>query len=168
MTKADNQEQVLIKTLALAPHPEGGYYRETYRAGIDMAGKNLPEVFGGRRQSATSILFLLSSSDFSAFHKLNQDEVWYFHQGGLLILHLIHEDGTYEELKLGLPHNNGQPQCIIPAKTLFAAETKGEYCLVGCMTSPGFDFADLVMPSRKTIMEQHPQHETLIKKFTRT
>ena len=76
MTKED-----IIKALDLSPHPEGGFYKETYRATGVIDKANLPENYGGERNYSTAIYFMLTSDTFSAFHKINQDEFWHFHQG---------------------------------------------------------------------------------------
>ncbi|ALO16238.1 hypothetical protein L21SP5_02615 [Salinivirga cyanobacteriivorans] len=163
------EEQQIIENLNLKPHPEGGFFRETYRTPIFVAGKNLPESFGGRRNLSTSILFFLPAGNFSAFHRLRQDEVWYFHHGKGPVLHCIYPDNTYKKITLGpgIEHNQ-YPQFEIPANTLFAAQTIQNYALVGCLATPGFDFADLDMPPAAQLIKEFPDHQQIIKTLTRT
>ncbi|WP_054816616.1 cupin domain-containing protein [Nocardia arizonensis] len=124
--------------LDLAPHPEGGWYRETWRTTITFA----PEGYPGERASATGIYFLLMPGERSAPHTVASDEVWLWHRGGPLIL-----DIGGEEIVLGPEVEHGQvPQAIVPAGTSQAARPAGdEYVLVSCIVSPGFDFADFHM-----------------------
>ena len=159
----------IIKNFDMKPHPEGGYYTENYRSKINIAEKNLPESFSGRRSISTSILFLLPQNSFSAFHKLKQDEIWYYHAGEGLVLHCIAPDHTYTKHVMGSGIKAGEfPQIIIPAGTFFAAETTNNFAFSGCVVTPGFDFADLDMPSAAQLIKMFPEHESLIRKFTRS
>ena len=90
----------LIRALGLQPHPEGGWYRETYRATESIATGGLPERYAGPRSHATAIYFLLTSDTFSALHRLKSDEQWHFYGGSPLSLHLIHADGRYTPITL--------------------------------------------------------------------
>lgn len=163
------EEKQIIENLNLKAHPEGGFYRETYRSKIFVAEKNLPDAFGGRRSLSTSILFFLPANTFSAFHRLRQDEVWYFQSGEGPVIHCIFQDNKYRKVNMGPGTlKNEQPQVTIPAGTLFAAEARNQYSLVGCLASPGFDFADLEMPTAAQLIKSHPKHENIIKKLTRT
>lgn len=162
-------EEKIIKNLNLKAHPEGGFFRETYRASISLAEKNLPEAFGGRRNLSTSILFFLPEGSFSAFHRLRQDEVWYFHNGSEPVLHCIFPDNTYQKIIMGPGTEKVEhPQVTIPAGTLFAAHANNNYALVGCLATPGFDFADLEMPTAAQLINEFPDHKRIIKAFTRT
>ncbi len=84
-----NTKETLIKTLDLQPHPEGGYYKETYRSQGSISKDALPAMYNGSRNYATGIYFLLTSESFSAFHKINQDEMWHFYEGAPIRLHII-------------------------------------------------------------------------------
>lgn len=162
-------EQEIIERLQLQPHREGGYFRETYRSDILLSARNLPETFGGRRTLATSIIFFLPQGAFSIFHRLKQDEIWNFHAGSPISIHAIAPNGTYKYIELGDGiKDKGVPQVIIPAGTFFAAEATQGYGLLGCIAAPGFDYADLDMPASSQLIKLFPQHETLIKKFTRS
>ena len=105
----------LIRTLDLQPHPEGGWYRETYRSTESITKNALPERYGGPRNYATVIYFLLDSSSFSALHRLNSDEQWHFYSGSALTVHVIHPDGRYEPIRLGSNLVGGETfQAVVP------------------------------------------------------
>src|SRR6266481_10175964 len=90
-----------IDKLGLIAHPEGGYYRETYRSGLSIAREALPAQFSGPRLVSTAIYFLLEGKNFSAFHRLRSDELWHFYVGSPLAVHVIGPGGDYSELSLG-------------------------------------------------------------------
>jgi predicted cupin superfamily sugar epimerase len=159
-----------IKYLGLAPHPEGGWYRETYRSSETIARASLPARFDGDRAFATAIYYLLESGDFSALHRIRQDEGWHFYDGSPLTLHLIAPDGTYTTHRLGRDLHSGQePQALAPAGWYFAAtvDEAGSFSLVGCTVAPGFDFADFEMPAREELSRLYPQHREVIECLTR-
>jgi predicted cupin superfamily sugar epimerase len=159
-----------IEALGLRPHPEGGYFRETYRSAELVARANLPERFTGDRHFATAIYFLLEEQDFSAFHRLKSDEMWHFYDGHALAVHVIDPDGTYSTIKVGKAVERGEyPQAVVPAGHFFAAtvDDPAGYCLVGCTVAPGFDFADFEMPGRQRLIGMYPQHHRVIEKLTR-
>lgn len=111
-----------IKRLRLRPHPEGGYYRETYRAPEMIAKADLPRRYNGRRALATAIYFLLRGDQCSAFHRLKSDEIWHFYDGSPLFIFVIGNDGRLTTAKLGLNAEEGeQPQFVIRAGAWFAA-----------------------------------------------
>ena len=138
----------LIKALALAPHPEGGFYRETYRT------------------TSTAIYFLLPAGEFSAFHFLRSaDEMWHHYGGDPVELHLISPDGKHRVEILGAE----QPQVLVPAGTLQAARVRGtNHALCGCTVTPAFTFDDFEMPTRDELLARHPQNEEVIRKLTRS
>jgi predicted cupin superfamily sugar epimerase len=90
-----------IEKLELIPHPEGGYFRQTYRSEISIAREALPGGYMGARVVSTAIYFLLDGKNFSAFHRLRSDEVWHFYAGAALIVHGIDPLGKYFSLLLG-------------------------------------------------------------------
>ena len=100
-----------ITQLNLLPHPEGGWYRETYRAAESIPAAGLPARFRGPRAFGTSIYFLLPAASFSAFHRIHSDELWHFHAGDPLELHLLHPDGRHEMRPVG----PGAFQAVAPA-----------------------------------------------------
>ncbi|WP_282781858.1 MULTISPECIES: cupin domain-containing protein [unclassified Nocardia] len=125
----------LAAELDLLPHPEGGWYRETWRSPVEFT----PPGYDGPRASATAIYFLLLPGEKSAPHTVASDELWLWHRGGPLALNI---DG--EEIILGPDVERGQrPQAIVPGGVSQAARPLGDdYVLVSCVVAPGFDFAD--------------------------
>lgn len=155
----------LIDTLGLTPHPEGGAFRETFRAPLALTG--LPH--GAPRAASTAIYYLLPPGAFSAFHVVASDEVFHFYDGAPLELDLLHDDGAHERLVLGRDVAAGErPQRVVPAGVLQAAAPRGDgWSLVGCTVAPGFEFADFVMPSRASLVSRFAAHEALITSRTR-
>lgn len=155
-----------IESLDLQPHPEGGFYRETWRAaqGIVMPGR-----FGGPRPYGTAIYFLLPAGQMSALHRIRSDEMWHFYTGKPLILVMIHPDGRRQDILLGPDMERGQCfQAVVPAGVWFGARVLSPtgYALVGCTVSPGFDFGDFEMASYAQLSRQFPQHAKLIEAMT--
>lgn len=166
MTRADEW----IKKLKLVPHPEGGWFIESYRSGESIAGHALPGRFSGPRSFSTAIYFLLKSNEFSAFHKIKQDETWHFYDGSPVLLHLIDDQSQYFSIKIGNDPTQGiLPQFTVPAGWLFAAEVsdKNNFSLVGCTVAPGFDFADFEMPSSAELLQKYPQYNSIILELSR-
>ncbi|OQY12878.1 MAG: hypothetical protein B6I31_02320 [Desulfobacteraceae bacterium 4572_19] len=158
-----------IKNLKLQPHPEGGYFKENYRSHEVIAKIALPNRFSGDRVFSTGIYFLLNKNDYSAFHVINQDEMWHFYEGSSVTIHIIDKDGTYSTLSLGRDITNGEShQVIVKAGCFFAAENNNKelYSLSGCTVAPGFDFADFKMPGRNKLIKMFPQHIKIINMFT--
>lgn len=119
----------LIETLSLAPHPEGGWYRQTWEG---------PQVDG--RASGTAILFLLRANERSHWHRVDADEIWLYHAGAPIVLSL--GETTARDHILGPDVLAGQsPQIIVPKGVWQAARSTGAYTLVSCTVSPGFRFA---------------------------
>src|SRR5262249_8421528 len=147
----------------LAPHPEGGYFRETFRAPLEVSTTK------GPRAAHTAIYFLLPSGAFSAFHRVSSDEVWHYYDGDPLDLHLIDEAGTYSCVRLGRDIARGEvPQHVVPAGVWQAAAPHGElHTLCGCTVAPGFDFRDFEMPPRETLLAQVPMCADIIRSMTR-
>ncbi len=159
----------IIKRLELKPHPEGGFFKETYRSQGEIKEDSLDPSYNGKRNYSTCIYFLLTSDSFSAFHRINQDEIWHFYDGSPIRLHTISEEGNYEYFVIGRNFVNGEePQLIVPSGSWFAAEVinNGDFSLVGCTVSPGFSFEDFEMGSRKELISQFPQHEKIVTRLT--
>ncbi len=159
----------LIDFFDLKEHPEGGYFKEVYRSKGEILKQNLPKNFIGNRNYCTSIYFLLTSHKFSAFHKINQDEIWLFYKGYPLKLHTISPKGKYDSVLIGNDFSNGEiPQFTVPANYYFAAEVleKNAFSFVGCTVSPGFDFRDFILPSCNELSERFPDHKTIISTLT--
>ncbi len=159
----------LIKHYNLLPHPEGGFFRQTYAAVELIFKEALPERFEGSRSFSTAIYFLLPTGSFSAFHRIKSDEVWHFYEGCPLNIHVIHPNGDYECLKLGSNLNNGESyQLVVPANSWFASEPigdNGSFSLVGCTVSPGFDFSDFELAEVAALTNQFPKHIELIRRL---
>jgi len=158
-----------IKDLGLEVHPEGGYFRETFRAEGEIDGTALPEKYGASRKYYTSIYFLLKDMEVSHFHRIKSDEIWAFHAGDALDIHVISPKGVYEILKLGLDISKGEkPQHIVKAGSWFGATLANgsAYSLVGCMVAPGFDFADFELAKRKDLITLYPDYQKVIIELT--
>jgi hypothetical protein len=173
-----------IHHLDLQPHPEGGYYRQTYRAHLSLPKSGLPPEFSGPRPASTAIYFLLKAGDFSAFHRLRSDELWHFYSGSSVLVHVIAPDGAYSSIHLGPNPEAGEAfQSVVMAGCWFASEiapqiaendarpqpnpTPETYALVGCTVAPGFDFDDFELARREALANRYPQHRELITRLTR-
>ncbi|MCM0082405.1 cupin domain-containing protein [Geomonas sp. Red32] len=162
--------QELVARLGLTRHPEGGWFRETYRSPEIVGTGALPERFGGSRSFCTSIYFLLEAGDISALHRIKSDELWHFHLGSPLTVQVITPEGERRELRLGSDLAAGESlQAVVPAGCWFGAELSGGegFALVGCTVSPGFDFADFEMGERGSLLALFPAHRELITRLTR-
>lgn len=165
----DKTAEYWIRQLNLEAHPEGGFYKRTYQSNEAVHDDELSVEFSGTRYLSTSIYFLLRSQDVSHFHRLKSDEIWYYHGGSSLTVHVIHEDGTYEAIQLGPDLERGEVlQAVVPANSIFGSTVKesNTYALVGCMVSPGFDFADFELFARAELLALYPEHEPIICKLT--
>lgn len=154
--------QYFIDNLKLVEHPEGGYYASTFHAEDPIAVRDV------ERPIYTSIYFLLRSQDISHLHRLKSDELWYYHSGSSLTVHMIYPDGTYEAKKLGLNLEAGEvPQVLVPKNTIFGSsvDDADTFSLVGCMVAPGFDFADFELFTQAELLADFPQHEAVICKM---
>jgi len=160
----------LIKEFDLFPHPEGGYYKETYRSAEMIPSTALPARFAGNRNFSTAIYFLLEEGNFSAFHRIKSDECWHFYAGGPLLVHVIHQNGTLETIKLGNVITAGERfQFVVPAGCWFASEPSpgSTFSFVGCTVAPGFDFADFELAEAGNLMKRFPEHQTMIQRLCR-
>lgn len=153
----------------MSAHPEGGWYKETYRSQGSIPQQALPTDLMGDRSYSTGIYFLLTKENFSTFHRIKSDEVWHFYDGDGLDIHELATDGSYTKHQLGLDLENGErPQLVIAAKSWFASEVNngGSWSLVGCTVSPGFDFQDFEMAERTRLISVFSDHEELITRLT--
>lgn len=158
-----------ISKLQLIRHVEGGSYKEIYRSPLVIDKSQLPESFANSRHISTSIYFLLEKNQFSAFHRIQSDELWHFYTGDSLSIFEISDNGTITEHKLGNNPEKGEYfQCMIKAGNWFASAVNegGEYSLAGCTVSPGFDFEDFELGERTTLITMFPQHTELITRLT--
>lgn len=159
-----------IRALDLQPHPEGGWYRETYRAGETIPRAALPARFDDPRALSTAIYFLLTAESFSALHRIRSDELWHFYAGHALTVHIIAADGAYRALRLGPDLARGEAfQAVVPAGCWFGAtvEAPEGFALVGCSVAPGFDFADFELARRKELVARYPAQQKIIERLTR-
>ena len=123
----------VIRLLELKPHPEGGYFRETFRDA--RTGE-------GGRAASTAIYFLLARGERSHWHRIDAVEIWHWHAGALLELEIAPENGPRRRVVLGIDLAAGErPQAIVPARAWQAARTLGDWTLVSCTVAPGFEFA---------------------------
>lgn len=170
MKTSSKDAQDWIESLHLAPHPEGGYFRQTYRSEMTIPQTALPRGFTGPRAVSTAIYFLLEGENFSAFHRLRSDEMWHFYAGSPLTVRVIDPAGEYSSILLGGDAEGGQVfQAVVPSGCWFAshvADWKG-WALVGCTVAPGFDFADFEIAKRPKLAAMYPEHRKMIQKLTR-
>jgi predicted cupin superfamily sugar epimerase len=158
----------LIEMLGLIAHPEGGFYRETFRSPLQTRG--LPWLDAGTARSAsTAIYFLLPAGSFSAFHRIQADEVWHHYDGDPIELHTLSRQHGHRRMLLGRDLSAGErPQHVVPGGVYQAAAPIGSrYALCGCTVAPGFDFADFTMPDRSALLGEFPASQALIERFTR-
>ncbi len=150
----------LIAQLELKPHPEGGFYAETFRSAIDVGAP------GAARGALTSIYYLLSAADFSAFHRLRSDEIWHHYRGAPVAVEMIDADGWRRQAVLG---DGNAWQAAIPAGSWFAAHVldAGAWALVGCDVAPGFTFDEFELGTHAQLAAAFPQHGPLVERFTR-
>ncbi len=160
----------IISHLNLKPHPEGGYFRETYRSDNYINEDSLTSNYEGKRNYSTCIYFLLTSNIFSAFHRIQQDEIWHFYSGSPIRLHTISETGIHSEFIIGNDFAKEQvPQLVVTGGFWFGAEVinPNDYSLVGCTVAPGFDFADFELPTRQKLISLFPENEKIITRLTK-
>ncbi|PSL41927.1 hypothetical protein B0H99_101173 [Planomicrobium soli] len=153
-----------IEQLQMEEHPEGGYFKQSFKSEELISPASHP----GMRHLYTSIYFLLRSENISHFHQLLSDELWYFHAGSSLTVHIIDPTGEYRQEKLGLTIEKGEkPQVLVEKGSIFGSsvDTADTFSLVGCMVTPGFDFTDFKLFSQQELLEQFPQHEEVISRL---
>ena len=144
-----------IENLQLEPHPEGGYYRQLY--GNDAISK----------KDISTIYYMLTDSDISAFHRLHGvTEIWYYHAGEPLDLYVIDTEGSLTVHHLS---PDGEMQVVILPEQWFAAEipSKKGFCLVGCAVAPAFSFENFELGHKDALLRQFPQHAEIIERLTR-
>ena len=162
--------QNLISHYNLQPHPEGGWYAQSYRSSEIIPAAALPDRFGGDRVFSTAIYFLLEQGNFSAFHRIKSDECWHFYQGDPLEVFIIGTDRQLTIVTLGQDSSRGQLfQYVVPANCWFASRPAKEskFCFVGCTVAPGFDFADFELANATELVGQYPLLERLILELCR-
>lgn len=163
-----NRADQLIKILHLEEHPEGGYFRETYRSKEVWATGSGTEFPDGRSFS-TAIYYLLKGEDRSRLHRIKSDELWHFYEGTSATIHMLHPGGRYETLHLGNDLEKGQRfQHTVPAGSWFGVtvDDPNGYMLAGCTVAPGFEFKDFEMADRDTLTQAFPEHSEIIERLT--
>jgi hypothetical protein len=145
----------LVRELALAPHPEGGFFRETYRASAKLPGT--------QRSVSTAILYLLGAGQRSALHRLDADELWHFHRGDPLELVELTARGA----KL-TALSDARPQHVVPAGTWFGARPApgSRFTLVGCTVAPAFEFEHFELGRREQLLAEFPAARAEIEALT--
>lgn len=168
-TSADiDTPHVLIARLGLQPHPEGGYYRETYRSASQVARLTDGDDNNATpsRSASTAIYYLLCDGAHSSWHRIRSDEVWHFYAGSPLLVHVLGADGEVTTLRLGdaMTQQDVVYQAVVPAGLWFAAECAdpATFALVGCTVAPGFEFSEFELADTATLLAQYPQHQPLI------
>lgn len=158
-----------IKNLNLQKHPEGGFYRETYRSGEKISTSDNSALFPGNRNYSTAIYFLLKGQQHSKFHRILSDEIWHFHTGSAATIHIIHPDSLYEAKYLGPDLQKGQEfQQVVPAQSWFGVtvDDQNSFLLASCTVSPGFDFRDFEMADPYQLKKAFPEHTDIISQLS--
>lgn len=161
MLDSRSAKDELIRRFSLKPHPEGGFFSETYRSATRVDRDD-----GVARSASTAIYYLLCDGAHSAWHRIKSDEVWHFYAGEPLLVHVLTENGTLITHKLGnaLAQSDAVFQAVVPRGLWFAAECAdpGTFALVGCTVAPGFEFSEFELANVDVLKEQYPQHSALI------
>lgn len=162
--------QDLIHHYQLQPHPEGGWYAQSYRSIESIPAGALPERFAGDRVFSTAIYFLLEQGNFSAFHRIQSDECWHFYNGDPLEVLVFRPEGELQRVVLGSDIRGGQLfQYVVPAGCWFASRPAAgsRYSFVGCTVAPGFDFADFELAKAEELTRAYPGNAELIRSLCR-
>ncbi|OKH88928.1 cupin domain-containing protein [Thalassospira sp. TSL5-1] len=157
----------LIARLNLVPHPEGGYFAETFRASetTNPAGR-----YPAARATGTAIYYLLTPDTFSGMHILTSDEIFHFYMGDAVEQLQLFADGRHALVEIGTDITAGQrPQRVVPKNVWQGARLKpgGTFALLGCTVAPGFDFADFSMGKRADLVARWPAARDMITALTR-
>jgi uncharacterized protein len=167
----DETARRIVDRFALIPHPEGGHFREVYRSALPCRHPGVPDGVDNARCAGTLIYFLLTGTEFSAFHRVRwSDEIWHLYAGGPLELHQIDADGRYAQTLLTTALDRGEPTHLVPAGTWQAARLAPgtPWAFGGCTVAPGFEFADFEMPPRADLATAFPHHSAVIDELTRS
>lgn len=146
----------LIQRLGLEPHPEGGWYRQTYRSAAMAPGTDRP--------ASTAIYYLLSAGERSCLHRIDADEVWHFYSGDPLLVVELVPAGRARVTRL----SSDQPQHVVPAGTWFGAmpAPSSAHAMVGCTVAPGFEFDGFELATRDHLLSRFPADRELIEALT--
>jgi predicted cupin superfamily sugar epimerase len=153
----------ILSTYGLAPHPEGGWFREFH-----CSSRRLGDLPGypGPRPALTAIYFCLKAGEFSAFHRLRSEEVWLHLAGGPLELILL-DAGRESRRRVASAAGGGPPAAVVPAGAIQAARPTGSFAFVACLVAPGFDFADFELLPREALLAGYPDSADLVRTLTR-
>lgn len=160
----------LIKSLQLQAHPEGGFYKETYRSEMMIFEGENNSGFNEARNVSTAIYFLIERDNFSALHRIKSDEIWHFYTGDPLEVIEITPQGQLIHTMVGSEIDKGQVfQYVVKAGHWFGSRvlSGGDFSFVGCTVAPGFDFRDFEMGERDQLIHQFPEHSEIIQQMTR-
>ena len=148
----------LIKNFDLIPHPEGGFYKETYRSDINF----------GDRKLMTAIYFLLTSDHVSHFHRIKSDELWFHHAGSPLIVHTLTQEGHHQHLVGNPLITKMNSQFLVEKDTVFGSTVLEEnsYSFVSCVVAPGFDFQDFELFTAEELLNEYPEEKDIIARLT--
>lgn len=152
-----------IKQLHLEPHQEGGFYRQTYKS------LETTQLSDGRlRFLSSSILFLLTGRSPSHFHQLKSDEIWYYHHGHPLTIHMLLPNGTYECVTLGLGQND-YLQYKVPKGVIFGSTVDSsnpdDFAIVSCSVTPAFEFSDFRLFTQEQLLARYPEQVDIIQRL---
>jgi len=159
----------IIRELGLKPHPEGGWFVETYRSSFLLPQSSLPVGYPRDRNLSTAIYYMLRKGTFSAMHRVSGDEVFHHYLGDPVELLLLHPNGRGEVVVLGSQLEAGmRPQLLVPGGTWQGARIEGEgaFALMGTTMAPGFDYADFDLGVRANLIELYPDFSDLITQLT--
>jgi uncharacterized protein len=159
--------RTLIEMLDLIPHPERGFYAETYRAPARIVASS----HAGERSASTAIYFLVTADEpVTSLHRLRSDEVFHFYEGGPLDILRLDPDGRWDVARLGLDLAAGErPQIVVPSGAWFGTElvAGASHCLVGCTVAPGFEFADFEFAEGPELEARYPAAADRIRRMRR-
>ncbi len=165
-----NIVQQLIDKYKLHPHPEGGWYVQTYKSKGIIPSCSVPVQFPDYRSYSTAIYFLLEKGNFSAFHRIKSDECWHFYSGDPLEIFIMNDSGNINSIILGNGLKESETfQYVVPANTWFASRPakNSTYCFVGCTVAPGFDFADFELAAADDLIKLSPHFTSFIQQLCR-
>lgn len=152
----------LVQALDLRPHPEGGFYRETYRS-----SDGVTRADGEMRSASTAIYYLLCDGAHSTWHRIQSDEIWHFYSGTTLLVHELLPDGQVRTHKLGATPPETVFQACVQAGHWFAAELAdpSSFALVGCTVAPGFEFSEFELADTEELLQAYPEHDMVIRRL---
>ncbi len=161
----------IITALGLKPHPEGGYFVETYRSEETYPDTVRPAPYSGIRAVSTAIYYLLTPDTFSEMHRLVSDETFHFYLGQPVQMLRLWPDGAGDVVTIGPDLTTGmRPQVVVPKGVWQGSRllSGGDFALLGCTVAPGFDYADYERGHRDDLLYHYPEFEDMIRALTRS